>query len=113
MGKRIVNAVGCLLVVAFLAVCAGVLAYGLAAATLAGVAHGGDCPPASSLAGGACADPRPVLHTRRPTGATRAELQCERSDVERCPPQADGAPATTLAEPGYTPEPAGPPTDPH
>lgn len=113
MGKRVLNAAGCLLTALFLAVCAAVLAYSLVAAALAGAAHGGGCPSASSLAGGACADPRPVLHTRPPTGATRAELPCERSDVERCPPAAYGLPATTLAEPGYTPVPAGPPTDPH
>jgi hypothetical protein len=60
MGKRLVNATGRLLVVAFVAVCVAVLAYGLLAAALTGAVHGGGCPPASSLPGGNCAAPPPA-----------------------------------------------------
>jgi len=59
MGTRLVNAVGRLLVAAFVAVCVAVLAYGLLAAVLSGAVHGGGCPSASSLAGGNCAAPPP------------------------------------------------------
>lgn len=61
MGKRVLNAAGCLLIALFLAVCVAVLAYGLLAAVLTGAVHGGDCPPASSLAGGNCAAPAPPV----------------------------------------------------
>ena len=46
-------------------------------------------------------------------GSTRSTAHiggpCRRSGAGRCPPAAPGSPATTLAEPGYVPEPAGPP----
>jgi hypothetical protein len=70
-----------------------------ALALLAALAAG--CKPAAAQP-----DPAAVLHPRT---SARAELPCGRSDVERCPPAASGSPATTLAEPGYVPKPAGPP----
>jgi hypothetical protein len=63
IGTRALNAAGRLLVVAFVAVCVAVLAYGLLAAALTGAVHGGGCPPASSLPGGNCTAPPPPATT--------------------------------------------------
>jgi hypothetical protein len=68
MGKRAINAIGCLLVAAFLTVCTGVLAYGLVAAALASAVHASDCLPASSRANGTCPDPAPSVTTVAPPG---------------------------------------------
>ena len=73
-----------------------------ALALLAALAAG--CKPAAAQP-----DPAAVLHPRPTRTTARTELPCGRFGVERCPPAASGSPATTPAEPGYVPKPAGPP----
>jgi len=73
-----------------------------ALALLAALAAG--CKPAAAQP-----DPAAVLHPGPTRTTALAELPCGRPAGGRCPPAASGLPATTLAEPGYVPEPAGPP----